>query len=209
MIEITNLGLFIAMSWILIITPGPDIIYVITRGMSLGRKAGLYSAFGVTLGLLVHTTFAALGLSIILKTSGMVFQIIKYLGAGYLLFLGVRAIIERNRFTINNRPNNLNKSRIFLQGLLSNVFNPKVALFFLAFLPQFVRSENSSNAIGMVILGLLFTVFGFIFLCIVGYFSGYVGAQLLKKPNIARYLQHISGLVMIGLGLRLALLKKE
>ena len=209
MIEITNLGLFIAMSWILIITPGPDIIYVITRGMSLGRKAGLYSAFGVTLGLLVHTTFAALGLSIILKTSGMVFQIIKYLGAGYLLFLGVRAIIERNRFTINNRPNNLNKSRIFLQGLLSNVFNPKVALFFLAFLPQFVRSENSSNAIGMVILGLLFTAFGFVFLCIVGYFSGYVGAQLLKKPNIARYLQHISGLVMIGLGLRLALLKKE
>ena len=209
MTEITNLGLFIAMSWVLIITPGPDIIYVITRGMSLGRKAGLYSAFGVTLGLLVHTTFAALGLSIILKTSGMVFQIIKYLGAGYLLFLGVRAIIERNRFTINNRPNNLNKSRIFLQGLLSNVFNPKVALFFLAFLPQFVRSENSSNAIGMVILGLLFTAFGFVFLCIVGYFSGYVGAQLLKKPNIARYLQHISGLVMIGLGLRLALLKKE
>lgn len=209
MVEISNLGLFITMSWILIITPGPDIIYVITRGMSLGRKAGLYSAFGVTLGLLVHTTFAALGLSIILKTSGMVFQVIKYLGAGYLIFLGVRAIIERNKLTINNKLNNLNKSRIFLQGLLSNVFNPKVALFFLAFLPQFVQSENTGNAISMVILGLLFTAFGFVFLCIVGYFSGYVGAQLLKKPNIARYLQHISGLVMIGLGLRLALLKNE
>ncbi len=209
MIEITNLGLFITMSWILIITPGPDIIYVVTRGMSLGRKAGLYSAFGVTLGLLVHTTFAALGLSIILKTSGMVFQIIKYLGAGYLIFLGVRAIIERNKLTIKNKINNINKSRIFLQGLLSNVFNPKVALFFLAFLPQFVQSENTGNAISMVILGLLFTVFGFIFLCTVGYFSGYIGAQLLKKPNIARYLQHISGLVMISLGLRLALLKKE
>lgn len=197
------------MSWILIITPGPDIIYVITRGMSLGRKAGLYSAFGVTLGLLVHTTFAALGLSIILKTSGIIFQIIKYAGAAYLIYLGIRAIINRNKITINNRPNSINKSRIFLQGLLSNVFNPKVALFFLAFLPQFVQPDNSSNSISMVILGLLFTVFGFFFLCVVGYFSGYVGTQLLKKPNIARYLQHISALVMIGLGMRLALLKKD
>ena len=209
MIEISNLGLFITMSWILILTPGPDIIYVITRGMSLGRKAGLYSAFGVTLGLLVHTTFAALGLSIILKSSGMVFQVIKYLGACYLLYLGVRAIIERNKFIINKNHNNLNKSRIFIQGLLSNVFNPKVALFFLAFLPQFVRSDASGNAISMVVLGLLFTVFGFVFLCIVGYFSGYVGAQLLKKPNIARYLQYISGIVMIALGVRLAFLKKK
>lgn len=209
MLEIINPGLFITMSWILIITPGPDMIYVITRGISLGRKAGMYSAFGVTLGLMVHTTFAALGLSIILKTSGIVFQIIKYLGACYLLYLGVRAIIERNKFTLNNNQNNLNKSRIFIQGLLSNVFNPKVALFFLAFLPQFVQPDSSGITISMITLGLLFTVFGFVFLCIVGCFSGYIGMQLLKKPNIARYLQYISGIVMIGLGLRLAFLKKR
>lgn len=209
MIEITNPGLFITMSWILIITPGPDIIYVVTRGISLGRRAGMYSAFGVTLGLLVHTSFAALGLSVILKTSGMAFQIIKYLGAGYLIYLGARAIIERNKFTINTNNNNINRSKIFIQGLLSNVFNPKVALFFLAFLPQFVESGSSGSALSMVVLGLMFTVFGFIFLCMVGYFSGYIGTQLLKKPNITRYLQHISGIVMIMLGLRLAFLKRE
>lgn len=209
MIEITNPGLFITMSWILIITPGPDIIYVVTRGISLGRRAGMYSAFGVTLGLLVHTSFAALGLSVILKTSGMAFQIIKYLGAGYLIYLGARAIIERNKFTINTNNNNINRSKIFIQGLFSNVFNPKVALFFLAFLPQFVESGSSGSALSMVVLGLMFTVFGFIFLCMVGYFSGYIGTQLLKKPNITRYLQHISGIVMIMLGLRLAFLKRE
>jgi threonine/homoserine/homoserine lactone efflux protein len=97
MIEIKDFGLFVTLSWILIITPGPDLLYVLTRGISIGRKAGLISAVGVTLGILVHTTFAALGLSIILKTSALAFMIVKLVGAGYLIYIGIKTILEKKK----------------------------------------------------------------------------------------------------------------
>jgi threonine/homoserine/homoserine lactone efflux protein len=208
MIGIKDFGLFIALSWILIITPGPDVLYVLTRGISNGKKAGLISAAGVTLGIFVHTIFAALGLSIILKTSAIAFMIVQYIGAGYLIYLGIKTILGKKEFNIK-RSREIKNNKIFTQGLISNVFNPKVALFFMAFLPQFVSVKGQeSAAMQFVFLGLVFAFFGFVFLSILGYFSGWIGQYVKGKNNmIAKRLQSISGFILIVLGIRLALIK--
>jgi threonine/homoserine/homoserine lactone efflux protein len=156
----SNFALFFAASWVLIITPGPDMIYVITRGISQGRKAGMISAIGVTLGILVHTIFAACGLAIVLRTS-------------------------------------------------ANVLNPKIALFFLAFLPQFVNQGHGSAAIQMVYLGLMFALFGVVFLVLLGYFSGKIGLWFSNKQNFAEKIRWFTGSVLIALGLRLAFMERR
>lgn len=122
----SNLAFFVAASWILIITPGPDIIYVITRGISQGKKAGVISAVGVTLGILVHTVFAAFGLAIILRTSALAFLAVKFSGAVYLIYLGVRAIQNKSDLKLNNDKAKTGIRTIFIQGILSNVLNPKI-----------------------------------------------------------------------------------
>jgi threonine/homoserine/homoserine lactone efflux protein len=121
----SNFALFFAASWILIITPGPDMIYVITRGISQGRKAGVISAIGVTLGILVHTVFAAFGLAIILRTSALAFLAVKFAGAGYLVYLGVQALRNKSDFTFSKDKPKVGIRTIFIQGILSNVLNPK------------------------------------------------------------------------------------
>jgi threonine/homoserine/homoserine lactone efflux protein len=158
----SNLALFFAASWMLIITPGPDMIYVITRGISQGRKAGMISAVGVTLGILVHTVFAAFGLAIILRTSALAFLAVKFAGAGYLIFLGVKTLIDKSDFKLSRDTPKDGFRKIFVQGILSNVLNPKIALFFLAFLPQFVNPGHGSASIQMVYLGLTFALFRFV-----------------------------------------------
>ncbi|MBN2350811.1 MAG: LysE family translocator [Bacteroidales bacterium] len=210
MIGIKDFGLFIALSWILIITPGPDFIYVLTRGISNGKKAGLISAFGVTLGIFVHTIFAALGLSIILKTSAIAFMIVKFFGAGYLIYYGIKTIMDNKELKINNT-GIIKSNKIFTQGFLSNVFNPKVALFFIAFLPQFVNSgKHESTAIQFLILGVVFAVFTIIFLSALGYFSGWIGQYLTGKNNLfSKRLKSMSGFILIFLGIRLALIRQK
>ncbi len=209
MIGIKDFGLFIALSWILIITPGPDVLYVLTRGISNGRKAGLISAAGITLGIFVHTIFAALGLSIILKTSAIAFAIVKFIGASYLIYIGIKTILDKKEFNIN-RSEEVKSNKIFTQGLISNVFNPKVALFFMAFLPQFVSVKGQeSAAMQFVILGLVFAFFTIIFLATLGCFAGWIGKNLMKNNVIAERLQSISGFILIVLGIRLALVEHK
>ncbi len=209
MIGIKDFGLFIVLSWILIITPGPDVIYVLTRGISDGRKAGLISAAGVTLGIFVHTIFAALGLSIILKTSALAFMIVKCIGAGYLIYIGIKTILDKREFNVE-RSGKTKSNKIFTQGLISNVFNPKVALFFISFLPQFVSvKEQESAATQFIILGLVFALFTILFLAALGYFSGWIGQRLMKSNVIAKRLQNISGFILVILGIRLALIKNN
>ena len=209
MLNSTNFMLFFVTSWILIVTPGPDMLYVITRGVTQGRAAGILSAMGVTLGLLVHTLFAALGLAVLLQTSAVAFSIVKYAGVVYLVYLGVKAIKEKSRFTPGEQKQFANFRTIFLQGTLSNVLNPKVALFFLAFLPQFVDPEHGQVPLQMVVLGIVFAVFGFIFLVTLGYFSGGIGYWLFSRPFIADKLRWLTGTVLIGLGVRLAFAKRK
>ena len=207
--EWSNFALFFAASWMLIITPGPDMIYVITRGISQGRKAGMISAIGVTLGILVHTIFAACGLAIILRTSALAFLAVKFAGAGYLIYLGVKTITDKSDFKFNrDRPKD-GIRKIFVQGILSNVLNPKIALFFLAFLPQFVNPGHGSASIQMVYLGLMFALFGIVFLVLLGYFSGGIGLWLSNKQNFSDKIRWFTGSVLIALGFRLAFIERR
>ena len=205
----SNFALFFAASWILIITPGPDMIYVITRGISQGRKAGVISAIGVTLGILVHTVFAAFGLSIILRTSALAFLAVKFFGAGYLIYLGIKALRNKSEFAFSKDKPNAGISTIFIQGILSNVLNPKIAFFFLAFLPQFVNLSHGNASIQMVYFGLTFALFGIVFLVILGYFSGSIGSWLSNKQSFAEKIRWFTGSILIALGLRLAFMERR
>jgi threonine/homoserine/homoserine lactone efflux protein len=209
MIEPAKFILFVGVAWALIITPGPDMLYVITRGVTQGRQAGMLSAVGVICGILVHTTAAAFGLTLILQTSALAFLIVKELGAAYLIYLGIKAWREKSTFRLQALAVNVSPRRVFWQGILSNVLNPKVAIFFLAFLPQFVEKGSGNVALQMVMLGLTFAFFGLCFLLVVGYFSGRIGGVLIQRPHYGQSLQRLAGGVMIGLGIRLAFTERR
>ena len=209
MIDMTNFSLFVAASWALIIAPGPDMIYVITRGMAQGRKAGLLSAVGVTLGILVHTVAAALGLAVLLQTSALVFLTVKYVGALYLIYLGYKTLKSKDSFVPLASEKTMDPKAIFWQGVLSNVFNPKVALFFLAFLPQFVNPNQGHVGLQMFTMGILFALFGVAFLSVLGVFAGGIGSWLSGQPRYTDLLRWLTGSIFIGLGLRLALVERR
>jgi len=200
----TQFLLFLGVSWALILAPGPDMLYVISRGIAHGRRAGVLSAIGVVSGILVHTTAAAFGLTLILQTSAFAFLLVKYVGAAYLIYLGIKAWHDKSTLSIATTAPVVNSHALFWQGVLSNVLNPKVAIFFLAFLPQFIEKESSHVAWQMVFLGLTFACFGLCFLLIVGYSSGTIGRWLTQRPQYAQSLQRLSGGILIGLGIRLA-----
>ena len=209
MMDWSNFALFFAASWILIITPGPDMVYVITRGVSQGRRAGIVSAAGVTLGILVHTFFAACGLAIILRTSAMAFLVVKLAGAVYLVYLGIRAFIEKSDFSLTDDKPKAGMRKVFIQGMLCNVLNPKIALFFLAFLPQFVTPGPVSASIQMMFFGFIFALFGVVFLVLLGYFSGGFGAWLDHRQRYLNKIRWFTGSVLIALGLRLVFLDRR
>lgn len=177
-IETAKFTLFAAVSWALIFTPGLDMIYVITHGMAHGRKAGVLSAVGVIGGILIHTTAAALGITLIFQASAFAFLIVQYLGAIYLINIGVKAWRDKSVFNLKWQTSIKSPRAIFWQGVLSNVLNPKIAVFFLAFLPQFVDRGSSQVGLQMVILGMTLAGFGLCFLLKAGYFAGIIGEWL-------------------------------
>jgi threonine/homoserine/homoserine lactone efflux protein len=203
MMGVTNFDLFLVASIALILAPGPDSLYVLTRGLGQGRRAGIIAALGSSSGLLAHTTLAALGLAVLLQTSEIAYTIVRVGGALYLIYLGVRALLSRERFAVGATSSQFSPQRMYLQGLLTNVLNPKVALFFLAFLPQFVDPHTRSFALSMLTLGLIFALLTVCYLTLVGTLSGALGRTLLSQPRIASAIRWISGGVFIGLGLRL------
>lgn len=205
MIEPARFLLFVGVSWALIIAPGPDMLYVITRGVTQGRRAGMLSAVGVICGILVHTTAAAFGLTLILQTSAFAFIVVEYLGAIYLIYLGIKAWRDQSVFNMGTSIPSVSFRRVFWQGVLSNVLNPKIAIFFLAFLPQFVDKGSSQVTLQMVILGLTFACFGLCFLLVIGYGSGTIGGWLTRRPYFSQFLQRFAAGILIALGVRLAL----
>ncbi len=205
---IQNFGLFLTLSWILILTPGPDILYVLTRGISQGKKAALISALGITGGILIHTLFAALGLSVILKTSALAFSIVKLAGAVYLIYLGVKSFTTKSDLKLGERPV-VSLRKVFTQGFITNTLNPKVAIFFMAFLPQFIVASEVTTPVPFIILGLTFALNGLIFLIALGYFSGLAGAYLTKNARFSLILERVSGSILIILGIRLAFIRQE
>ena len=209
MIEPAKFLFFLGVSWALIIAPGPDMLYVITRGIAHGRRAGILSAIGVVCGILVHTTAAAFGLTLVLQTSALAFLLVKYIGAGYLIYLGIKAWRDKSTFDLQTPTPLVTSGALFWQGVLSNIFNPKIAIFFLAFLPQFVDQGSSYVTWQMLFLGVTFACFGLCFLLVVGYSSGTIGRWLTRRPQYTQSLQRLAGGILIGLGIRLALTEQR
>ena len=199
------LGLYILASLALIITPGQDMLYVITRSLAQGRFAGVCSAIGVCTGILVHTALAALGVGAILHASETLFQALKLIGAAYLVYLGIRLIISRQAaHEIRAEAGRLSPLALVWQGVLSNVTNPKIILFFFAFLPQFVDPASVHATRDLVFLGVLYAVLALPIKVGVGFAAGRLSERVLRSESALTWVNRASGTVLVGLGLRLA-----
>jgi threonine/homoserine/homoserine lactone efflux protein len=204
MFGIVNFSVFIITGIILNLTPGADTMYILGNSMSNGKKAGIMSALGISTGCIVHTILAALGLSVILAKSALAFNIIKYLGAVYLVYLGIRSFMSKSSLLIQNGDNEKSSFKnIYFQGIITNVLNPKVALFFLAFLPQFINPNNTYGALPFLLLGCTFIITGTIWCIILAVFSSYLTGKISEKVGLANSLNKISGIIFVGLGLNL------
>jgi RhtB (resistance to homoserine/threonine) family protein len=198
---------FVIAGLILNLTPGADTIYIITRSVAQGRKAGIYSVLGIGTGALCHTLFAAFGLSIILMKSVLIFSIIKYLGVAYLIYLGIKMILDKSSIFENEsmKFENVDLIKIYRQGFLTNLLNPKVAIFFLSLMPQFIKPEYVNGPIPFVILGLTFITTGTIWCLFLAYSASSMTKILRKNNKIGRIMQKLSGGIFIALGLQLLL----
>lgn len=206
MISVNDFLIFALASLVLNITPGNDMLYVATRSTSQGIKAGIVSALGIAGGCIVHLLAAVIGLSTIIASSAIGFDIIKYAGAAYLVYLGIRSILSRqNKFSITQNVEKKSLSKLFWQGVLTNVLNPKVALFFLAFLPQFIHPEKGNASMQILLLGLWFNFSGTIVNCIVALLFWKLRNWLADKQAFIKWQNKITGLLLIGLGIKVAL----
>ena len=188
----------------LIASPGADFFYVATRGLAGGPRAGIASALGIGVGLLVHTVLAASGLTLLLLASHWVFNAVKWLGALYLIWMGVKILRAGDEFLTATSVAPASFGVTFQQGVLTNVFNPKVALTFAAFLPQFIDSSHHNSSLQMALLGATLCVLATLWFCVVGAFAGQLGAFLLRFPRVGKAVRWSAGTVLCLLGARLA-----
>jgi len=204
MLDTTSLGLFLVAAFVILVTPGPAVLYIIARSVDQGRLAGIVSTLGVGVGTLFHVAAAALGLSALLASSAMAFGVLKYLGAAYLIYLGIRKLMERDPDATRRARLPESLGRIFWQGVVVNVLNPKTALFFLAFLPQFVDIDRGLAAVQMLVLGLIFVAMGILSDGVWALFAGSAGSWLKSHGGFLHTQRYFAGSVFIALGLIVA-----
>ncbi|MBX3642945.1 MAG: LysE family translocator [Rubrivivax sp.] len=197
--------LFILASLVLIITPGQDMILVMSRSIAQGPAAGVATAAGVSVGLVGHTLLATLGLGAILRTSEWLFLALKLVGAAYLVYLGLQLLRTRQHTLAVSAGAPRSLRRLFADGALSNVSNPKIAVFYFAFLPQFVLPGAAHPTLSVFVLGLLFAALTFLVKGPVGLGAGLLSAWLRARPQVLAWVYRSSGAVLVGLGLKLAL----
>ncbi|WP_440098909.1 LysE family translocator [Streptosporangium sp. H16] len=198
--DLPALALFAAATLTLLLVPGPAVLYIVTRSVAQGRSAGLVSVLGIHLGSLVHVAAAALGISALLAASSTGFTIVKYLGAAYLIWLGVRKLMTRSNGEESFEPRTATRSRMFWEGFVVNVLNPKTAIFFLAFLPQFADPEAGPIAPQIVLLGLIWTVLGMASDGAFALLASAMAGRLRRSARARRRLDATSGVVYLGLG---------
>lgn len=201
----TSLGIFVLAALVLLVTPGPAVLYIVTRSIDQGRRAGLVSMLGVHAGTLVHIGAAAAGVSAVLETSATAFSAIKLLGAGYLVYLGLGRILQRSTVSGIGAARRPRLRRAFLDGVVVNVLNPKTALFFLAFIPQFVDVSRGHVGAQVLALGMLFVVLGVITDGGYAVTAGTATRWLRARPRLVASDRWISGAMYIGLGVAAAL----
>ena len=200
----SQLVLFVLTSLVVILIPGQDMVLVMSRGITQGAKAGIVTAAGVSVGLLGHTILAALGLGALLMTSEFLFSILKYIGAAYLVYLGIRLIFSRsNEFEIHES-NRKSFRKLFIEGSLSNLSNPKVTIFYFAFLPQFISTDIQNPTFYLLALGVSFSLLTFLVKAPIGFFAGIASVWVRSRPIVVKLINRVSGAVLIGLGAKLA-----
>ncbi|HBE79756.1 MAG TPA: homoserine lactone transporter [Firmicutes bacterium] len=204
---IINYGLFVISGIILNITPGPDTFYVLGQSISQGKRAGILSLLGIESATLIHTMVVAFGLAVLFAKSALAFGILKYMGAAYLIYLGGRSIFGRSEVSFVKEHQAEKRLKIYLQGFFTSLFNPKVILFFLAFLPQFVSSRNSYGVFPFIILGGTFICTGTIWMLIITLFSAHVTQKLRGNITLANILNKATGILFVALGLNLLRVK--
>ena len=201
--------LFIVASLVVITTPGQDMILVMSRSIAQGPAAGVATAAGVSVGLVGHTVLATLGLGAILRTSAWAFLVLKLVGAAYLVYLGIKLLRTRQAELQVGSGAGRSMGRLFADGALSNIANPKIAVFYFAFLPQFVQPQAQHPTLTIFVLGLLFALITFAVKGPVGWFAGRLSGWLRQRPGVLLGLYRGSGAILLGLGVRLALERRD
>ena len=215
MFGIHDLALFIISGFLLNLTPGPDSILIMSRSAANGWRAGSVAAFGVCTGCYVHVFAAALGLSAILASSATAFTIVKLIGAAYLVYMGLSALFSRSKTkadaerSSNKRELQLSRKSIFIQGFLSNALNPKVALFFLAFVPQFIDHDASNKAFAFLVLGSIFIFNSLIYCNLLAVFTAFASNRLKVSQTISNLLNKTIGALFVSFGLKLAFMTRS
>ena len=196
--------LFIVASLVLIVTPGQDMILVMSRSVAQGAAAGVVTAAGVSVGLVGHTILATLGLGAVLRTSEWLFLALKLVGAAYLIYLGIGLLRTKRTALVVEAASGRSLGRLFFDGALSNVSNPKIAVFYFAFLPQFVLPGAAHPTLSVFVLGLVFAALTFVVKGPVGFFAGMLSGWLRARPAVLAWLYRSSGAILVLLGLKLA-----
>lgn len=205
MIDLPTLIAYVAVVLGFVFIPGPATLLTIARATSSGTKVGIATGAGIAAGDIFHTVMAMVGISAIIATSATLFSIVKYIGAAYLLYLGIRAIIEKTPTDPSAGTLAISAGKAFRQAVLTEVLNPKTALFFLAFLPQFVRPENGTVMLQLAVLGIVFVVLGLFSTVVFAVSAGRLGSFLRRNPTVLKWQGKVVGGIYCALGVRLAL----
>jgi threonine/homoserine/homoserine lactone efflux protein len=209
MLGIHDYWLFVLTGVLLNLTPGQDTFFILGTSLGRGRRAGIAAALGIAVGSIVHTLAAALGLSAILATSATAFTIVKLLGAAYLIFIGLRALLSRSLLPTGMVGSDVPATRsAFVQGIFTNLLNPKVALFFLAFLPQFISTGSDRKLEAFLVLGATFITTGLSWCLVLAVATAGLRDTLAARPRVGTALSRVAGAMFVALGLRLALQKQ-
>ena len=206
MTGIINFETFLLAGILLNITPGNDTIFILSRSIAQGTQAGILSVLGIATGSIIHTTLAAFGLSIIISESIVAFNILKYAGAAYLVYIGFKMLIDSSHLALDsyNKESAVSSNKVFRDAMLTNLLNPKVALFFIAFLPQFIDPGYKDTVLPFMLLGISFTITGTLWcLALVG-FATVISLKLKSNSKLTAYIPKVCGSVLIGLGIKVA-----
>lgn len=209
MVDTTNLLLFFGASVLLALAPGPDNVFVLTQSILYGRKAGITITLGLCTGLLVHTTVVALGLAAVFQSSAIAFAILKYVGAAYLFWLALVAFRSSSAAITLGKGAKLGTMQLYRRGILMNVTNPKVSIFFLAFLPQFTRPSNGAVVLQILELGSMFIIVTLLVFGLIAFISGLLGERLAQSGRWQKALNRVAGTVFIALALKLVFLRQS
>lgn len=204
---IENFAAFFITALIFVITPGMDTIFVLNKSIARGKRSGVYAGLGINTGVLVHTCLGALGLSVVIAKSPMGFLMVKYIGALYILYLGIMGFrSKKDVLSPENTSAGNQKKGDFWSGFITNVLNPKVALFFIAFFPQFILQDQMQSPVPFIVLGVTYAVIGIVWLVLLACCAGIFTDKIRRNPKIGLRINKLTGLIFIGMAVTMVVI---